>query len=67
MDKYKLITGTYFEEDIGQYTSYGIQKGELLIEDISTDRCFVLMFVDLCNKTELSTIHLKDAVLDWIG
>jgi hypothetical protein len=60
MDKYTLITRYLILRRI--LTIYFIwdSKGELLIEDISTrPPVFVLMFVDLCNKTELSTIHLK--------
>lgn len=71
MLQYILVEEEITNEDIGTYTSYGIELryGEEIIDrisDIDTDREGVENLCKLCNKLKLSPIHLKDVVEDYL-
>lgn len=52
--------------DIGEYISYGIGTGNLVISDISTDRSYVEALVQKFEENELAPEHLQEAVEDAI-
>lgn len=49
------------------YTTYGIRKGDFIVEDISTDRWKVMNFISLLNDAgEISETHLMDIIEDLL-
>ena len=69
---YKLIMTEKLDTDISEqpFCTYGIATKShecQSIEDVSVDRDFVNSLVELCNKIELSPLHLFDVVDDSIG
>ena len=70
MTNCEIISGTYFDEDNGEYLSYGIMAEEggekIVIEDISADRKLVEERRDRILKYGLSLCHLKDYIYDWL-
>ena len=70
MTNCEIISGTYFDEDNGEYLSYGIaaeEDGEkIVIEDISVNRKFVEELRDRILKYGLSLCHLKEYIYDWL-
>lgn len=70
MTNCEIISGTYFDEDNGEYLSYGIMAEEggekIVIEDISADRKLVEELRDRILKYGLSLCHLKDYIYDWL-
>ena len=62
---YQIVSGTYSLEG-STYTSFGIQCGTTVIEDISLDKAAVAGLVALCNKEELDPCHLPDVVSDFL-
>lgn len=70
--KYYVTEEMMFLEDVGEYKSYGIElrDGERVIErirDIDTDREGVEKLCALCNELELSQIHFRDVVDDYLS
>ncbi len=47
--------------------SYGIQKGETTINDISVNRAEIEEFVELLNRCDASEIHAYELVEDFLG
>ena len=71
MLQYILIAEEITNEDIGTYTSYGIELryGEEIvvrISDVDTDREGVENLCKLCNDLKLSPIHLREVVEDYL-
>lgn len=70
MTNCEIISGTYFDEDNGEYLSYGIaaeEDGEkIVIEDISVNRKLVEALRDRILKYGLSLCHLKEYIYDWL-
>ncbi len=70
MTNCEIISGTYFDEDNGEYLSYGIaaeEDGEkIVIEDISVNRKLVEELRDRILKYGLSLCHLKKYIYDWL-
>ena len=69
---YKLIMTEKLDTDISDkpFCTYGIATKSRecqIIEDVSVDKNFVNSLVDLCNKLELSPLHLFEIVDDSIG
>ncbi len=71
MVKYQLLKETLQENNIGEFTTFGILAIEEVdgssrvvasISDISTDEEFVKRFVQLCNEYGLSLVHLDNVV-----
>ena len=51
----------------GGKETYGIQKGETVINDISTDRAEIEEFVEQLNRCDASEIHAYELVEDFLG
>lgn len=70
MTNCEIISGTYFDEDNGEYLSYGIaaeEDGEkIVVEDISVNRKLVEELGDRILKYGLSLCHLKEYIYDWL-
>ncbi len=70
MTNCEIISWTYFDEDNGEYLSYGIaaeEDGEkIVIEDISVNRKLVEELRDRILKYGLSLCHLKEYIYDWL-
>lgn len=70
MTNCEIISGTYFDEDNGEYLSYGIaaeEDGEkIVIEDISVNRKLVEELRDRILKYGLSLCRLKEYIYDWL-
>ncbi len=67
--KYICIKSICYNEDIGNYISYGIaleNDRSTEIEDLSTDRAAVEALVNKINSLQLDPIHLNDAAQDFI-
>lgn len=68
MTNCEIISGTYFDEDNGEYLSYGIaaeEDGEkIVVEDISVNRKLVEELRDRILKYGLSLCHLKEYIYD---
>ena len=74
---YKLIEGTH-EYDDGGSKSYGIAvcpSGSMtnetasvleLIQDITTDKNALNKLINLCNSLELSPLHIRDVIEDFL-
>lgn len=70
MTNCEIISGTYFDEDNGEYLSYGIaaeEDGEkIVVEDISVNRKLFEELRDRILKYGLSLCHLKEYIYDWL-
>lgn len=70
MTNCEIISGTYFDEDNGEYLSYDIAAEEdcekIVIEDISVNRKLVEELRDRILKYGLSLCHLKEYIYDWL-
>lgn len=70
MTNCEIISGTYFDEDNGEYLSYGIaaeEDGEkIVVEDISVNRKLVEELRDRILKYGLSLCHLKEYIYHWL-
>lgn len=64
---YQIISKTIQNSVFGDYLTYGIQCGEIAIEDISTKKDFVEELIQQFREHDLSPLHLQDAVLDAIS
>ena len=66
--KYSLMRGIYLI-DGDSYVGYGIgytENSTLSFEDLALDPIVVAKLVKLCNELDLSPIHLKDVVEDFL-
>ena len=66
--KYSLISGTYLI-DGESHVGYGIgctENSALSFEDLTLNPIAVAKLVKICNELDLSPIHLKDAVEDFL-
>jgi len=70
MTNCKIISGKYYDEDNGEYLSYGIaaEDGDekIVIEDISVDKEMVEELRDRIIKYGLSLCHLREYIYDWL-
>lgn len=70
MTNCEIISGTYFDEDNGEYFAYGIVAEEndekIIIEDIFVNRKLVEQLRDRILKYGLSLCHLKEYIYDWL-
>lgn len=64
---YKIIKQNKNSTELGDYCTYGIQIGEILVEDISLNRENLENLVSLMNKENLSPIHLMDVIEDFLA
>lgn len=65
---YKLISKKYCIENIS-YIGYGMATIDeaVRIEDISTEKSEVEKLIVSCNDFDVSPIHLKDIVIDFLN
>ena len=66
--KYSLIKGTYLIEG-ESHIGYGIgytENSDLSFEDLTLNPIAVAKLVKLCNELDLSPIHLKNVVEDFL-
>ena len=49
------------------YIGYGIRCKEICIPDITTNKSRLEKMIELCNRLDLSPIHMEDIVLDFIN
>lgn len=66
--KYSLIQGTYLI-DGDAHIGYGISYTEdraLSFEDLTVNAIDIANLVNLCNELDLSPIHLRDVVEDFL-
>lgn len=70
MTNCEIISGKYYDEDNGEYLSYGIvaeEGGEkIVIEDICVDRKMVEELRDNIINYGLSLCHLEEYIYDWL-
>ena len=73
--EYHIIAERCSHPDIGVYRSYGIHAFEVIgnhirpvtqMHDITSIQTHAEALVQLCNKHQLSPIHLNDVVEDFI-
>lgn len=66
---YKVIQGTYYNEERGYYESYGIQNQEkqILFEDICLNKEAVQEFIDKLNKNEIYDEDLVIFIDDFLA
>ena len=63
--KYEMTQTSVSMEGI-TFVSYGIKSHSYAIPDLSTDRRAVEELVALCNRLDLSEIHLLDVAEDFV-
>ena len=65
-----MIVGTYLLEGV-PHTGYGIEyrsRNQVIrFEDLTTDLLSITDLISLCNKLELSPLHLEDVVDDFLA
>ncbi len=54
-------------ENGDQHETYGISKGDTVIRDVSPDKKEILDLVKLLNMLDVSEIHARDIVEDFLG
>ncbi len=54
-------------ENGDKHETYGISKGGTVIKDISLDEQEILDLVELLNKLDVSELHARDIVEDFLG
>ena len=71
--RYTIFEQQLFEEHIGYYRTFGIEgcvrtdsgwQPCIRLPDVSVDREFTRRLAGRCTSSQLSPVHLKDAVLD---
>lgn len=67
----KIISGTYFDEDNGEYQSYGVAVDngteKIVVEDISAVREEVEDLADRIVQNGLSVYHVDGYIDDWFS
>ncbi len=75
MVRYEVVGERLYSPDHGWYTGYGIRayrrvedawEPVVTVSDLSTDRQAVEALAHRCTAGELSPIHLRDVVEDWL-
>ena len=62
-----VLNETVVKDEEGKaWDTYGITYGDIVIEDISTEKCKIEKLVSLCNELDLSPIHIHDVVDDFL-
>lgn len=54
------------DEEDKLWNTYGITYGDIVIEDISTEKEKIEKLVRLCNELDLDPIHIHDVVEDFL-
>ena len=67
MYKYERVEQQFTNENIGEYTAYGIiLKNNILIEDVTSDKIFADKIIKKLNNFQVSPIHIKDVIENLI-
>lgn len=62
-----LLNETVAKDEEGKlWNTYGITYGDIVIEDISTEKEKIEKLVRLCNELDLDPIHIHDVVEDFL-
>ena len=72
MHRYTVCESERSSEELGKYRTYGLVCREedgrqVLIADVSLNRCEVEAQAQGYNEMELSTIHIYEAIEDYFG
>ena len=63
---YRVIRTAVADLEGHFHKTYGISASRTRIEDISFDKRQVVKLAGLCNRLKLDTVHLPDAVEDFL-
>ncbi len=61
------VASSEISVDGEKHISYGIDGDTVSVNDISTDREKVEQFAELCNRLEVSEVHLLEVVEDFVS
>ncbi len=64
---WNLTQSSVVAETGDPHETYGISKGSTVIEDISLDKQEIRKLVELLNKLDVSELHARDIVEDFLG
>ena len=69
---YQIKQGIVYDEEMAAHTTWGVLASEngtevLCVPDIFLDRERAESFVEKCNKSQLSPIHLMDVIEDALA
>ncbi len=62
-----LTQSSVVAENGSTHETYGISKGSTVIRDISLNKKEILDFVKLLNTLDVSELHARDVVEDFLG
>ena len=66
MKKYKLIkTEITFEGN--KIKSYGVGSNDVSVKNISTNKSYVKSIIKALNKNDVSEVHVKDVIEDYLA
>lgn len=65
---YQLYEAIYTNENNVSYVGYGIRetKSYITIKDITSDRLEIVKLIEKMNRLELSVIHMRDVIDDFV-
>lgn len=66
MFNYSIIKEIFKQEEIGEYSAFGIQIENEVFHDISLNEKEMYDFICRINFYQLSPIHLKEVVEDFL-
>lgn len=70
--KYEPVREKLFSREIGCYESFGIRGSDksgaeiFFCSDISADMAFVIDLCEVCNRLQISPVHMLDIIEDSI-
>lgn len=64
---WNLTQSSVASENGDKHETYGISKGDTVIKDISLDKQEISNMVELLNKLDVSELHARDIVEDFLG
>lgn len=64
---WNLTQSSVASENGDEHKTYGISKGGTVIKDISLDEKEIRDLVELLNKLDVSEVHARDIVEDFLG
>ncbi len=64
---WNLTQSSVASENGDKHETYGISKGDTVIEDISLNKQELRALVELLNKLDVSEVHARDIVEDFLG
>jgi len=66
-DMWNVTQSSVASENGDKHDTYGVSKGGTVIEDISLNEQEIRDLVELLNKLDVSEIHARDIVEDFLG